>query len=166
MHKRFFRGFTIIELLIVITVIGILAGIVIVNYRGATSRAYDDAVQDDLVKLSDVLNVYYSDNGTYPTNSAALATITAAKFAKTNYLTTNNSVLYCVASSDSKTMAVIAKSKSGSKYYVFNDQPITAFTAGNFPNTAAPANNCNDAGVTSANTVWIHATSTGWMSNF
>ncbi|RYZ85786.1 MAG: prepilin-type N-terminal cleavage/methylation domain-containing protein, partial [Moraxellaceae bacterium] len=41
-------GFTIVELLIVIVVIGILAAIVIVGYQGVTKRANDTAVRSDL----------------------------------------------------------------------------------------------------------------------
>lgn len=42
------RGFTIVELLIVIVVIGILAAIVIVAYQGVTNRANDSAIKATL----------------------------------------------------------------------------------------------------------------------
>lgn len=164
MHERFSFGFTIVELMVVIAVISILATMGIVSYRGVQSRGNDTAVQTDLSKLADALNVYYEDNSTYPINSAALNTITQVKFAKTNYMTSGNSVLYCVTASGGQNAAVIGKSLSGRSYYVFNETPIRQFTTGTFPGTTAT--NCTDAGVPSATSVWIHSTGGGWLSSF
>ncbi len=60
------RGFTIVELLIVIVVIGILAAITIVAYNGIQSRATFSKVQSDLSAVNKALQVYYADNGSYP----------------------------------------------------------------------------------------------------
>jgi prepilin-type N-terminal cleavage/methylation domain-containing protein len=62
------RGFTIVELLIVIVVIGILAAITIVAYNGVQSRAHAAAAQADATNLSKLLAVNYSTNGSYPTD--------------------------------------------------------------------------------------------------
>ncbi len=61
------RGFTIVELLIVITVIGILAAIVIVAYNGIQTRARDSRRQDDVQVITQALELYYTDNNQYPT---------------------------------------------------------------------------------------------------
>jgi len=45
------RGFTIVELLIVVVVIAILAAITIVSYNGITNKANDTAIQNDLDTL-------------------------------------------------------------------------------------------------------------------
>ncbi|RYX79489.1 prepilin-type N-terminal cleavage/methylation domain-containing protein [bacterium] len=62
------RGFTIVELLIVIVVIGILAAIVIVAYQGVSNRAKVASVTSGLTQYSKKINVYNSTNGNYPTS--------------------------------------------------------------------------------------------------
>lgn len=59
-------GFTIVELLIVIVIIGILAAIVIVAYNGITGRAKDNQRASDLASVQKLLELYYTDNGGYP----------------------------------------------------------------------------------------------------
>jgi type II secretion system protein G len=61
------KGFTIVELLIVIVVIGILAAIVIVAYQGVTARANDTSRIDSITKIRKGLELYKTINGTYPT---------------------------------------------------------------------------------------------------
>jgi len=60
------RGFTIVELLIVIVVIGILAAIVIVAYNGIQNRANDSRRVSDLEAISKALEEQYVDTGSYP----------------------------------------------------------------------------------------------------
>jgi prepilin-type N-terminal cleavage/methylation domain-containing protein len=164
MHERFFRGFTIVELVIVISVIGILASITIVGYKGVNNRAYDNAVRDDLNKFSDTINIYYSDNTRYPTSSAELQTLTSAKFSKSNYLTTQNSVAYCVGgTTNGQAMAMIGTSKSGSSYYTLNDDTVKPLGATTFPTNASTV--CQNLGVSGATVIWVHSTASGWMKN-
>jgi prepilin-type N-terminal cleavage/methylation domain-containing protein len=65
------RGFTIVELLIVIVVIGILAAIVIVAYAGVTSRANTSKAQSNAVGVQKVAETINADNGSYPATKAA-----------------------------------------------------------------------------------------------
>ena len=58
-------GFTIVELLIVIVVIGILAAIVIVAYNGVQTRARDSQRKSDLSQLAKIISLYSVDNGDY-----------------------------------------------------------------------------------------------------
>lgn len=60
-------GFTIVELLIVIVVIGILAAITIVAYTGVSQRAVVASLQSDLTNASNKLKLYQIDNSAYPT---------------------------------------------------------------------------------------------------
>ncbi|HIA92074.1 TPA: type II secretion system protein [Candidatus Saccharibacteria bacterium] len=60
------QGFTIIELLIVIVVIGILAGLVLNAFGNIQERARDTERQNDINALHTALELYYADNGYYP----------------------------------------------------------------------------------------------------
>jgi len=60
------KGFTIVELLIVIVVIAILAVITIVAFNGIQNRAAFGKVQSELVSIKKGLMLYHADNGNYP----------------------------------------------------------------------------------------------------
>lgn len=70
-------GFTIVELLIVIVVIGILAAITIVAYNGIQKRASDTRRHSDIEIITKALELYYIDNNRYPAGSGS-TTINAA----------------------------------------------------------------------------------------
>lgn len=60
------RGFTIIELIVAISVIAILAGIVTVSYVGIQRQSRDTERDGDITKIKVALQKYYADNSTYP----------------------------------------------------------------------------------------------------
>lgn len=60
------RGFTIVELLIVIVVIAVLAAISMVAYSGMQQRARDSQRLQDVATITKALELYYIDNGQYP----------------------------------------------------------------------------------------------------
>ncbi len=60
-------GFTIVELLIVIVVIGILAAITVVSYTGITQRANTAKAQTNAVAVKNVADAYYAEENVYPT---------------------------------------------------------------------------------------------------
>lgn len=61
------RGFTIVELLIVIVVIGILAALVIVTYNGIQQKARDTERKTDVKALQGQLEAYWANTAKYPT---------------------------------------------------------------------------------------------------
>jgi len=65
--KRYNRGFTIVELLIVIVVIGILAALVITTYVGIQKKARDTERKTDINALHGQAEAYQANNGKYPT---------------------------------------------------------------------------------------------------
>ncbi len=64
------RGFTIVELLIVIVVIAILAAISIVAYNGIQDRAKNIRVQSDIKQVATLIEMYYAQEGTYPSTGS------------------------------------------------------------------------------------------------
>lgn len=74
------RGFTIVELLIVIVVIGILAAITIVAYNGVTARANTTAgklAANSVLKKAEAYNAELNAYPTYPSQITAAATTTS-----------------------------------------------------------------------------------------
>lgn len=72
--KKRQSGFTIIELLIVIVVIGILAALVLNAFGNIQERARDTERRSDINGLHAQLELYYQDNGSYPTGATATPT--------------------------------------------------------------------------------------------
>jgi prepilin-type N-terminal cleavage/methylation domain-containing protein len=71
-------GFTIIELLVVIVVIGILASITIVSYNGVTDRAKSVAAQSAASTVAQKAELYRVETSSYPTDYEQLSGAGAA----------------------------------------------------------------------------------------
>lgn len=67
--KKLQKGFTIVELLIVIVVIGILAALVLNTFAGVQKKARDQERVTDIKALSTQLEVAYQNNGGYPVHA-------------------------------------------------------------------------------------------------
>lgn len=62
------KAFTIVELLVSITIIGILAAITIITYRGITNRAIAAGIKSELDSNSKLLRMYNVEHGSYPSS--------------------------------------------------------------------------------------------------
>lgn len=79
------KGFTLVELMIVITVIAILATIAVVTFTRVQKTARDSKRKEEMHSIVTALQGYYSEKSVYPIS----ATSTAASTALTSALTTN-----------------------------------------------------------------------------
>ena len=70
--KRDEKGFTLIELMIVIAIIGILAAIAIPQFAAYRQRAYVSALKSDAHSFANAQEAYYADNDTYSTSLTTL----------------------------------------------------------------------------------------------
>lgn len=66
------RGFTLLELLIVIALIGILTTLVALQFRQTPKKAKEAVLKEDLYALRDVIDQYFADKGKYPATLQSL----------------------------------------------------------------------------------------------
>ena len=62
------RGFTLVELMVVLTVIALLLSVVVPDYVGRMKRAEEAVLQENLAVMRDALDKHYADAGSYPNN--------------------------------------------------------------------------------------------------
>lgn len=100
------KGFTIVELLIVVVVIAILAAIVIVSYNGIQSQAIDSSIQSSLSSASKKLEAYKIKNNSYPSSLLDVG-ITDTELIRFEYSTENSDAAFCLSGTSprSKTIA-------------------------------------------------------------
>ncbi len=67
-------GFTLIELIVVISILGILLSIALPNYKNSVLQAREAVLRENLYRLRDLIDQYQSDKGRYPESLEALVT--------------------------------------------------------------------------------------------
>lgn len=67
------RGFTLIELMVVLTVVAVLAALVAPNYIDRVTQAREVTLRHNLVGLRGAIDQFYRDRGRYPDTLAELA---------------------------------------------------------------------------------------------
>ena len=66
------KGFTLIELMVVILIIGVLAALIVPKVMSRPDEARITAAKSDIATISQALNLYKLDNGQYPTTEQGL----------------------------------------------------------------------------------------------
>jgi general secretion pathway protein G len=72
--RRGERGWTLIELVVVMAIITVLAGIAAVATGNAVKLSKEATLKEDLFRLRDAIDQYYADKGKYPADLQALVT--------------------------------------------------------------------------------------------
>lgn len=110
-------GFTIVELLVVIVVIGILAAITIVSYTGISGRAVASSLQSDLTNASQQLKLFQIDNSVYPTTiDCSIPNSTINKCIKSS--SGNTYIYYSNNASNTPTFSLYAKNTNNTNYRI------------------------------------------------
>lgn len=65
-------GFTLVELLLVVVIIGVIAALVLVKFDGVRESAYQDAMLNDLRNFATAAEIHLQDTGAYPADPATL----------------------------------------------------------------------------------------------
>jgi general secretion pathway protein G len=68
------RGFTLVELMVVLTVIALLLSVVVPDYVGRMKRAEEAVLKEHLLVMRDALDKHYADAGKYPRSLDDLVT--------------------------------------------------------------------------------------------
>lgn len=77
------KGFTIIEIIVVIAIIAVLSGIVMVNVGNARAKARDARCKSEMKNIQKALVMYYADNGAFPSTGGAWWGVSANGGSKT-----------------------------------------------------------------------------------
>ena len=77
MFLRNKKGFTLVELLVVISIIGLLAGMIIVNITVVRQKSRDSKRKADLASIQAALEMYNDQNSSYPMVAASCANVSS-----------------------------------------------------------------------------------------
>jgi len=110
--KKRESGFTIVELLIVIVVIGILAALVITTYSGIQAKARNSKRQTDVQSVQTQVEAYFAQNGHYP----SFADLSSSSWLTTNMKSMDQNALHDPSASGT---GLTVSQTAGSKVYQY-----------------------------------------------
>jgi type IV pilus assembly protein PilA len=111
------QGFTVIELLVVIIIIGILLAIAVPSYLGFRDRASNNAAKANLREALPAAETYYKDNNTYATMTKAALVAIDSGISDSLTVASADETTYCLADTvGDKNWSVAGPSPSSTDY--------------------------------------------------
>lgn len=107
------QGFTLVEIIVVITIISILATIVGVSFSGWRQHIAETEMKNDLVLAGTAMEQYVNFNNTYPTTIPS--SFVSNSSAVLNMVRGGDGLSYCIAASSPKNPSVIFHIRNGEK---------------------------------------------------
>lgn len=101
------RGFTIVELLIVVVVIAILAAITIVSYNGITNRANASSAKSTASTFQKKLELFQAEKGTYPFAFSSMYTSPTSTSADAWYVAANTPLSTTLTATNGKNTVTV-----------------------------------------------------------
>jgi prepilin-type N-terminal cleavage/methylation domain-containing protein len=114
------KGFTIVELLIVIVVIGVLATIAVVAYSGIRNSADSAAVQSDLRNFAQKAEEFFITNERYPSSNADLKSLGFKANIGSYQQQNDGNLLYCAVTTGPDARFVLAARTRANKAYTYS----------------------------------------------
>ena len=116
------KGFTLIELLVVIAIIGVLSTLAVVALGSARQKANDAKRLSDIKQVQTALELYYTDNNSYPTSTAGGDDLGTGSFACIN------SAGFGTTGCTSPYMGQVPVGPSPAEYYEYTSADGSTFT--------------------------------------
>ena len=157
------RGFTLIELMVVVLIIAILIAIAIPTFLGAKTRAQDKAAQSSLRNALTNAKGIYTDADSYGTTAALVTALTAAEPSLTFQTTASTNAKQISVSTSGTTVVAMAAQSADGKCYVIADDAIGPGTLFQMQNAGG---SCTPGTLPTSSTVAVTSNAVNSTTNY